>query len=123
MFTGGRATLWLGLIFSVIATYVLTAPVAAALSAIFPKAADLNSIGSGSNAHQGAGLLGMLAFMVAGAPSAGLAFLALKIVGRADLVAVFLLLWCALAFAISYLLFIPVTRLVSSRCESLAQYY
>jgi hypothetical protein len=123
MFPGGRLVLWLGLLLSVIATYVLITPVAAALSAIFPKTADLNSIGSGSNAHQGAGLLGILAFMAAGAPSAGLAFLALKVFGRADLVAVFLLLWCALAFAISYLLFIPVRRLVASRCESLAQHY
>ena len=123
MFPGGPLALWLGLVLSVIATYVLIAPVAAALSAIFPKAADLNSIGSGSNAHQGAGLLGILAFALAGAPSAGLAFLALKVFGRADLVPVFLLLWCALAFAISYVLFIPVTRLVTSRCESLAQYY
>jgi hypothetical protein len=123
MFPGGRAVLWLGLLFSVIATYVLITPVAAALSAIFPKAADLNSIGSGSNAHQGAGLLGILAFAAAGAPSAGLAFLALKVLGRADLVAVFLLLWCALAFVISHLLFIPVRRLVASRCEALAQYY
>lgn len=123
MFPGGRPALWLGLLFSVIATYVLITPVAAALSAIFPKTADLNSIGSGSNAHQGAGLLGILAFAVAGAPSAGLAFLALKVWGRADLVAVFLLIWCALAFAISYLLFIPVRRLVTNRCETLAQYY
>lgn len=123
MFPGGRPDLWLGLLFSVVSTYVLITPVAAALSAIFPKAADLNSIGSGSNAHQGAGFLGMLAFAAAGAPSAGLAFLALKVLGRADLVAVFLLIWCALAFAISYVLFIPVTRLVSSRRESLAQYY
>ena len=123
MFPGGRPVLWLGLLFSVIATYVLITPVAAALSAIFPKSADLNSIGSGSNAHQGAGLLGILAFVAAGAPSAGLAFLALKVLGRADLVAVFLLMWCVLAFAISYLLFIPVRRLVASRCETLAQYY
>ena len=123
MFPGGRPALWLGLLFSVIATYVLITPVAAALSAIFPKTADLNSIGSGSNAHQGAGLLGILAFAAAGAPSAGLAFLALKIFGRADLVAVFLLLWCLLAFGISSLLFIPVRRLVASRCETLAQYY
>lgn len=123
MFPGGRLAFWLGLVLSVTATYVLIAPVAAALSAIFPKAADLNSIGSGSNAHQGAGLLGILAFALAAAPSAGLAFLALKVLGRADLVPVFLLIWCALAFAISYVLFIPVTRLVTSRCESLAQYY
>jgi hypothetical protein len=123
MFPGGRPVLWLGLMFAVIATYVLITPLAAALSAIFPKTADLNSIGSGSNAHQGAGLLGILGFAAAGAPSAGLAFLALKVFGRADLVAVFLLIWCVVAFGISSLLFIPVRRLVAGRCETLAQYY
>ena len=41
---------------------------------------------------------------------------------RPRLAPLFLLAWCALAFGISYLLFIPVRRLVASRCETLAQY-
>ena len=123
LFPGGSAALWVALALSVVATFVLLAPVAAALSAVFPKAVDLNSIGTGSNAHQGAALLGMLAFALSAAPSALLALLAVGWFHRSELAPLFLLGWCALAFAISYLLFIPVRRLVASRCETLAQYY
>ncbi|HEX9367616.1 MAG TPA: hypothetical protein VF921_13370 [Vicinamibacterales bacterium] len=119
---GGSAFLWLGLGLAVVATFVLMAPAAAALSAMFPKAVDLNSIGSGSNAHQGAALLGMLAFVLSAAPSVLLTLVAVGWLHRSDLAALFLVGWCGLAFAISYLLFIPVRRLVASRCETLAQY-
>jgi hypothetical protein len=119
---GGRPALWLALALAVAATYVLLTPAAAALSAVFPKAADLNSIGSGSNAHQGAALLGMLAFVVAAAPSIALTLVAVKVFHRSDLAALLLLGWCALAFVVAYLLFIPVRRLVASRCETLGQY-
>jgi hypothetical protein len=120
---GGSAGLWIALALAVIATFVLLAPVAAALSAVFPKAVDLNSIGNGSNAHQGAALLGMLAFALSAAPSVLLTFVAAGLLHRSALAPLFLLGWCALAFAISFLLFIPVRRLVASRCETLAQYH
>jgi hypothetical protein len=107
----------------VVATFVLLAPVAAALSALFPKAVDLNSIGGGSQAHQGAALLGMLGFMLSAAPSILLTVLAVGVLHRSPLAALFMAAWCALAFGISSLLFIPVRRLVASRCETLAQYY
>ena len=123
MFTPGPTGLWVGLVLAVTATYALVAPAAAALSAVFPKAVDLNSIGSGSNAHQGAGLLGMLAFGAAMAPPALLTLLALRILHRPDLVPLLMLGWCLVACCASYLLFIPVRRLVESRRESLAQYY
>ena len=58
-----------------------------------------------------------------GAPSALLAFVAVGWLKQPRLTPLFLLAWCALAFAISYLLFIPVRRLVANRCETLAQYY
>jgi hypothetical protein len=35
----------------------------------------------------------------------------------------FLLAWALVAYGIGQLLFIPVRRLVASRCETLAQYY
>ena len=120
---GGSPALWIALAFAVVATFVLMAPAAAALSAVFPKTVDLNSIGTGSNAHQGAALLGMLAFVVSAAPSLLLTLAATKLLHRSELAPLFLLAWCAAAFAIAYLLFIPVRRLVASRCETLAQYY
>jgi hypothetical protein len=123
LFRGSHPLLWLGLIFAVVATYTLLAPAAAALSAIFPKTVDLNSIGNNSNAHQAAGLLGMLAFAASAAPPLLLALLALTVLHRPDFVSLFLLGWMVVALGLSYLLFIPIRSLVANRCETLAQYY
>ena len=123
MFTPGPRAYWVGLVLALIATYALVAPAAAALSAVFPKTVDLNSIGNSSNAHQGAGLLGMLSFAAAMAPPAALTVLAVRVLHRPDVVPLFMLGWCVFALAVSYLLFIPVRQLVESRRESLAQYY
>jgi hypothetical protein len=123
MFPLGRIAYWPALLLAALATYSLMAPAAALFSALFPKTVDLNSIGNASNAHQGATLLGMLAFVLAAAPAVLLAFLAIGWLHRPDLSALFLLGWCAVAFALSYLLFIPVRRLVANRCETLAQYH
>jgi hypothetical protein len=120
---GGSPALWLALALAVIATYALLTPASAALSAVFPKSVDLNSIGQGSNAHQGAALLGMLAFVVAVGPSILLTFTAIKILHRSQLAPLFLAAWCTAALALAYLLFIPVRRLVARRSETLAQYY
>jgi hypothetical protein len=115
--------LWPALVFAVVATYSLLAPVAATLSALFPKTVDLNSIGNNSNAHQAAGLLGMLSFALSAAPALLLALFALAYLDRPELVPVLLLVWAFVAYGIGQLLFIPVRRFVTSRCETLAQYY
>jgi hypothetical protein len=120
---GGNPALWLALPLALVSSYVLLSPAAAALSAVFPKTVDLNSIGTNGNAHQAAGLLGMLSFAAAIAPSALLVWLAVRVLQRPDLAPLFLLGWCAIAFGIAQLLFIPVRRLVTSRIETLAQYY
>jgi hypothetical protein len=118
----GSPGLWAALFFAVVAAYALTAPVSAALSAVFPRRVDLSSIGNASNAHQAAGLLGMLAILLAGVPSALLAFLALAILERPELVPVFVFGWCVVAVLTGRLLFVPVKRLVARRCETLAKY-
>lgn len=123
MFPGGPLGYWLAVFFAAVATFVVIAPIAAALSAAFPKKADLNSIGNRSNPHQAAGLLAMLTFVVSIAPSALLALLASKILHRPELVPVFTAAWCAVAILLSYALFIPVTRFVDRRRESIAQNY
>jgi len=123
VFPGGSPLLWIALLLAVVATYSLFSPAAAALSAIFPKTVDMNSIGNNSNAHQAAGLLGMLSFAASAAPNAGLAFLATRVMHRPELAALFLLGWCAVAVGIGMLLFIPVRALVANRTETLAQYY
>jgi len=122
VFPGASPALWMSLPLALIATYLLFAPAAAALSAVFPKTVDLNSIGNSSNAHQAAGLLGMLSLLVAAAPPA-LLTLASTALHRTSVLPLMLLVWCAVAFGASHALFIPVRRLVESRCETLAQYY
>ena len=117
------AMYWIALAAAWVATYALLAPAAAALSATFPKTIDLNSIGNSGNAHQAAGLLGMLSFVVSVAPSVVLAVLAIKFLQRRELVPWLLGGWCVIALGLSYLLFIPVARFVASRRENLAQYY
>jgi hypothetical protein len=123
IFPGGSPALWLALLLSLAAIYVLVAPVAAALSALFPRAVDLSSIGNASNAHQAAGLLGLLTFVVAAVPCGVLAFAATRLFHRAELAPLFVAAWLALATVIARVLFIPVRQLVASRCETLAQYY
>jgi len=123
LFPGGSPALWLALLIALAATYILVAPVAAALSAVFPRSVDLSSIGNGSNAHQAAGLLGLLSFVVSAAPSALLALFAVHLLHRPEFTPLLLAVWLVAAWIVSRLLFIPVRRLVASRCETLAQYY
>jgi hypothetical protein len=59
---------------------------------------------------------------VCGAPSLLLVLLATRWLHRPGLAPVFTLGWCLVAIAVSYLLFMPVRRLVHSRLETLAQY-
>ena len=120
---GGHPSLWLAVPLGFVATHALLAPAAAALSAVFPKTVDLNSIGNGSNAHPAAGILGMLGIVVSAGPPIVLALLTIGLLHRPGLAGPVLLVWCAVALGLSRVLFIPVRRLLASRCETLAQYY
>jgi hypothetical protein len=123
MLGGGPPLYWVALVLIGIASYVLLAPIAAMLSAFFPKTADLNSIGTSGNAHQAAGLLGMLVFAACAAPGILIAVFAVRFLHRPDLLLPLLLGWLVVASGLSYLLFFPVARFVDSRRETLAQYY
>ena len=120
MFPSGSPALWLCVPIGALAAYALAAPGAAVLSAVFPRAVDLNSIGSGSNAHGIAGLIGMFVFLVGGAPPVLLALLATVVLNRPAAAPIILLAWCALAIVISRLLFVPVAALLNRRRENLA---
>jgi hypothetical protein len=119
LFPAGPLALWISIPLALVATYFLVAPVAALMSALFPRAVDLNSIGRGSNAHGAAGFVGLLAFVLAGLPGALLTLAAVGILHNPALAPVLLAGWCAIAFAICRLLFIPVRRVFASRRENL----
>lgn len=117
---GGSAALWLSIPLALLATYFLVAPAAAIFSALFPRVVDLNSIGRGSNAHGLAGLLGMLSFVAAGAPSLLIAVATSSWLRQPALAPVLLVVWCAVSYAIGQGLFILARRIFAQRRENLA---
>ncbi|HUF24890.1 MAG TPA: hypothetical protein VMN81_12235 [Vicinamibacterales bacterium] len=60
---------WIVLVLGAVAAFVLIAPLAAILSAVFPKHVDMGSIGQKSNAHPAAGLAGGLLIFASGGPA------------------------------------------------------
>jgi hypothetical protein len=116
---GGDPSLWACLPLTAIAAYVTAAPIAAILSAIFPRAVDLNSIGRGSNAHGAAGLLGMLTFAAASAPGAVLVLVIGRGLQRPLLAPLALILWIFVSFGISLVLFRLAADIFNRRRENL----
>jgi hypothetical protein len=120
IFRSGSAALWAAIPLSLIATYLLISAPAAILSALFPRLVDLNSIGRGSNAHGLAGLLGMLAFVVAGGSNVLIVLAATMWLKRPGLVPLLLFVWCVIAFIGSRALFSVAQRIFAARRENLA---
>jgi hypothetical protein len=118
IFPGGSPATWLTIPLGLLATYLLAVPAAAALSATFPRAVDLNSIGNGSNAHQAAGLLGTLAFAAAAAPPVLITLLA-SAVGSPAAAPLLVAIWCGIAFGMSRALLTVTARLFAERRENL----
>ncbi|MGB2716411.1 MAG: hypothetical protein WBC51_19670 [Vicinamibacterales bacterium] len=121
LFPGGDVALWLTVPLGFLATMLLIAPIGAALSALFPRAVDLNSIGRASNAHAAATLLGMVASSVCAGAALLIVLVATRVFERSALAPVLMLAWCAVSLVVARLLFIPVRRLLASRRENLAQ--
>ena len=119
LFPGGDAALWACVPLCAIAAYILVAPIAAILSAVFPRAVDLNSIGRGSNAHGVAGLLGMMAFVAAAAAGAFIATVVSGALDRPGLAAVAIVVWIAVSLAISAALFRVAAAVFERRRENL----
>lgn len=117
---GGHPALWLSIPLALASTYLLAAPAAAAVSAVLPRAVDLNSIGSRSNAHGLAGLVGVVIFGAASLPAILVMLLTTKLVDRPALAPAGLLVWCGLALLLCRLLLTPAARLFNQRRENLA---
>ena len=123
VFPGGEVALWLSIPLGLTSIALVVAPAAATFSAIFPRVVDMNSIGRGSNAHGLAGLLGLLTFVAAGVPSVLLVLVATRWFHQPILAPLFLLGWCAAAYAIYRLLSIPAERILASRRENFAMLF
>ena len=120
LFPSRSFAMWLSIPLTVVATYLLIAPGAAILSAIFPRVVDLNSIGRGSNAHGAAGLIATLGTLLAGVPCAILILLAAKVIGQTALAPVFLLVWIGICLALDVLFFRMAATVFERRKENLA---
>jgi hypothetical protein len=118
-FPGGSLALWLSLPLAFAATYLIAAPGAAALSALFPRAVDLNSIGQGSNPHAAANLLGFAMILASGAPAVLIVVVLSGLLHRPALTPIAMAIWCGAAFAANRLLFRAVEGLVDKRRENL----
>ena len=119
-FPAGPPLYWVTLILALVSIYLVGAPVAAIVSAVFPREVDMNSIGRGSNAHGAAGLIGLVTFVGAGVPPLLLALLATKGLAQPVLAPVFVLGWCLIAYVVWRLLFKVALRVFAARRENLA---
>lgn len=122
-FPGGAPALWLCLPLALAAISFIVSPVAAILSAIFPRIVDMNSISRGSNAHGLAGLLGVAAFLSAGLPCVLLVLAATRWAQQPWLAPVFLLAWCGVAYGIGLALFAVARRVFLQRRENFAMIF
>jgi len=119
LFPSGDPMMWLCIPLTLVSAYLLVSPVAAILSAIFPRPVDLNSIGRNSNAHGAAGLLGMLCFLAAAAPGMTIALVISRGFDRPTLALMVLLIWAGVCFAISLGLFRAAEAVFDRRRENL----
>jgi hypothetical protein len=122
LFPGGSPALWMAIPLALVSTSLLVSPMAAIFSAIFPRAVDMNSIGRGSNAHGLSGLLGLLAFVAAGAPSLIIVLASARWLHRPALALPLLVAWCGVTYVIGRLLFIPACAIFASRRESITNH-
>jgi hypothetical protein len=120
LFPGGAAGLWLSLPLGMAAVWLPAAPAAAALSAIFPRAVDMTSVGRGSNAHGAAGMLGLLAFGLSAVPPVLAVLAATRWFGRPSLAPVLVGAWMLVAYGLHRLLMTVAIRIFLTRRENLA---
>jgi hypothetical protein len=120
LFPGGAVELWLALPLGMVGTWLLVAPLAAILSALFPRAVDLTSVGRGSNAHGAAGMLGMVAFALAALPAVLAVLAATRWLDQPALAPLLVGAWLAVAFGLNRLLMALALRVFLARRENLA---
>jgi hypothetical protein len=111
---------WIALFLAGMAAHITMAPLAAALSAVFPKASDLSRVGHSGQPHPAAGFIGFAATPLAAFPPVGCILLANLVLGRAWLAPVLVGGWVALATVGALGLLSQCERIVAARSENLA---
>ena len=103
-----------------LAAMMVLAPVAAALSAVFPKRVDLSRWGRSSNPHATSGLVSFLASGLGAGPPAGAVLLASGVLHRPWLAPLMMVGWLAIAGAVAWLMLPVAERILVKRRENLA---
>jgi hypothetical protein len=117
---GGRsAAHWLVLLIGALAAFVLIAPLAAILSAVFPKHVDMASIGHKSNAHPAAGLLGGLLIFAAGGPAVAAGLIGFRYFQSGAAAVGLAAAWLGIALLLHWALWKVAVRLFENRRETL----
>ena len=116
---GGSPLTWLSGYFGGLSVYLVLAPILAILSMAFPKASDLNKMGTPGNPHAAAALAATLATMVACAPPALLLALGAEILGLPLLTLGATIVWTLVAALIAWLSVGPLSRALGERRENL----
>ena len=113
------AAYWSMLAVGAVAAFAVLAPLAALLSAFFPKHVDMSSIGSKSNAHPAAGLLGGLLIAASAAPAVGAAMLGINYLKNPTAALGLAGLWLLIALGLHALLWKAAVAVFERRRESL----
>jgi len=116
---GGEVWTWIAVLLAGLSAWALLAPAAAALSALFPKTADLSKTGSGGNPHGLAVLIGMFLVALVAAPPAAVIGIVQQRMERPAVGALLMLLWAGVALSACSPLLALVARLVADRRENL----
>lgn len=117
---GGPFVLWVCAVAGGISLYCLMAPIAALLSAVFPKCSDLSRIGSSGNPHGAASLLATLSTLVCAAPAAIITAVGYHLLLLPGLTVGLSLLWMAASAGLGLAGLRGVARLLPGRRENLA---
>jgi hypothetical protein len=115
---GGPITLWVTAVLCSVATTLLAAPVAALLSILFPRRADLNKVGGAGNAHHVSVLAGSLITLTAALPGS-MILLAGWWLETPGITAAIALAWAAIAAVIAWAALFVLGPVLASRRENL----
>jgi hypothetical protein len=111
---------WLSVLLGGASIYAWSAPIAAILSILFPKASNLGSLGTSGKAHGAAQFLGTLATLLAASVPVLIQLVFMRPGGRAASGILLMLIWTLLAAGASLPLLGAAARLLPSRRENLA---
>jgi hypothetical protein len=115
---GGPLTLWVTAVLCSLATTLFAAPVAALLSILFPRRADLNKVGGGGNAHGAAVLAGSLMTLLSALPGSVI-LLAGSWLETPGITAAIALAWAAVAAIVAWAALFVLGPVLAARRENL----